>query len=115
MNVPPHKESTKGSLVDLWDQGFKTGLEPVSSYYLAMLIPGAVGLLGAFILLFLRQYWGAAGFLALALLIIGCVAAVGFFGDFDWVELPIDISFVLATVVVLLSIEWLTRKLLKLA
>jgi hypothetical protein len=112
MNVPPHKESTKGSLIDLWDRGFETGLEPVSSYYLAMLIPAAVGLLGALILLFLRQYWGAAGFFALALAI---VAAVAVFGDPDWVELPIDISFVLVAVVGLLAIEWLTRKLLKLA
>jgi len=32
-----------------------------------------------------------------------------------WANVPLDMSFVLAVVVTLLSIEWLTRKLLKLA
>ena len=45
LNVPPHKESTKGALIDLWDQGFSTGMAPVSAYELAMLLPLAVGLL----------------------------------------------------------------------
>ena len=67
---------------------------------------------GAAILLFLRQLWAAAAFLGAALLVVGGVAI---FGDPDWVKLPVDFSFVLVTVVTLLSIEWLTRKLLKLA
>jgi len=112
INLPPDKQSTKGSLKDLWDKGFSTGLPPVSSYFLAMVIPGLIGLVGAVVLLFLRQKWAAAAFLGAALFIAACA---WFFGDPDWVELPIDISFVLIVVVALLSIEWLTRKLLKLA
>jgi hypothetical protein len=111
INVPPHRESTKGALHDLWDRGYESGLE-IGAYELAMLIPGVVGLLGAGILLFLRQFWGAAAFLGAALVI---VAGVALFGDPEWVKLPVDFSFVLVTVVTLLSVEWLTRKLLKLA
>ena len=111
VQVPPQRESIKGSLVDLWDKGQSTGYE-IGAYHLGMLIPGIVGLLGAAILLFLRQPVGAAAFLGAALLIVG---AVFFFGDPDWIKLPIDFSYVLITVVALLSIEWLTRKLLKLA
>ena len=112
MNVPPDRQSVKGSLKDLWDRGFASGLCPVSAYWLAALIPGIVGLLGTAILLFLRQFWGALAFFAAALAI---VIAVLIFGDPDWAELPIDISFVLITVATLLAVEWLTRKLLKLA
>ncbi len=110
-SVPPRRESTKGSLHDLWDRGYDSGWE-IGSYELGMLIPGAVGLLGAVILLFLRQFWGAAAFLISALLIVGAVAVLG---DPDWVKLPVDVSFVLVSVVALLAMEWLTRKLLKLA
>ncbi len=112
-SVQPHKESTKGSLMDLWDQGFKSGLPPVDTYYLAMVVPLAVGLLGMAILLVRRQFPGAAAAFFGALLI---ALIVFFLGDpDDWISLPIDFSFVLLTVVTLLSIEWLTRKLLKLA
>ena len=97
--------------MDLWDKGFVSGWQ-MRAYYLAMLIPALVGLLGAGILLFLRQFWGAGAFLGAALLIAGGVAI---FGDPEWVKLDIDYSFLLVTLVALLSIEWLTRKLLKLA
>lgn len=109
--VPPHVESTKGSLQDLWDQGFKPGMS-IDAYFLAMLIPFAVGLLGAAILLVLRQFVAAGAFFGATLLV---VLGVAVFGDPDWPNLPIDFSYVLITVVTLLSIEWLTRKLLKLA
>jgi hypothetical protein len=109
--VEPDKQSTKGSLNDLWDRGKESGWE-IKAYHLAMLIPGVVGFLGAAILLFLRQFWGAAVFLGVALSIVGGVAI---FGDPDWVKLDVDYSYLLITVVTLLSIEWLTRKLLKLA
>lgn len=109
--VPPQRESTKGSLRDLWDRGYATGWY-IPAYVLAMLVPAAVGLLGAGILLVLRQIGGALAFLGTLFLLVGIVA---FFGDPDWVDLPVDYSFVLVTVVTLLSVEWLTRKLLKLA
>jgi hypothetical protein len=109
--VPPDRQSTKGSLKDLWDEGYQSGWE-IGAYQLAMIIPVIVGLLGACILLVLRQFWGAGAFLGAALLITGVVAL---FGDPSWVKLDVDVSFVLVVAVTLLSIEWLTRKLLKLA
>jgi hypothetical protein len=110
--VEPDRQSTKGSLKDLWDTGRDTGLGPVSAYHLAMFIPGIVGLVGAVLLLALRQFWGAAAFLGAALLVAG---GVWLFGNPDWIELPVEISYVLGAVAALLSLEWLTRKLLKLA
>ena len=107
--VPPRKESTKGSLMDLWDKGIASGWQ-MGAYYLAIVIPALVGLVGTGILLFLRQFWAAGAFLGVALL-----GAVVLFGDPKWVKLDIDFSFVLITVGGLLSVEWLTRKLLKLA
>jgi hypothetical protein len=46
-----------------------------------------------------------------ALIFLGVLLA----GSPDWISLPVDFSFVLIAVVSLLGIEWLTRKLLKLA
>src|SRR5205823_13305847 len=109
--VPPDKQSTKGSLKDLWDEGYQSGWE-IGAYHLAMLVPVIVGLVGAALLLVLRQYWAAGAFLGAALIIAGGVAL---FGDPDWAKLDVDFSFVLVIAVAFLSIEWLTRKLLKLA
>jgi hypothetical protein len=109
--VPPDKQSTKGSLKDLWDEGFQSGWQ-IGAYDLAMLVPLVVGLIGGGILLVVRQFWGAGAFVAAALAI---VAGVWLFGDPAWPYLDVDYSYVLVAVVTLLSIEWLTRKLLKLA
>ncbi|MCI0378879.1 MAG: VWA domain-containing protein [Gemmataceae bacterium] len=109
--LQPRRESVKGRLEDLWDKGYDSGMY-VESYWLAALIPLAVGLLGAAILCFLRQWIGAGVFFgASAVLCIGVLIL----GDPNWPTLPVDFSFVLIVVVTLLSIEWLTRKLLKLA
>jgi len=111
VKIQPEKESTKGALMDLWDQGWNSGYE-MSAYYLSMLIPAIVGLLAVAILLFLGHYGAALGTLiGTGVVILG----VFLFGDPDWIYLPMDMSFVLAVVVGLLSMEWLTRKLLKLA
>lgn len=109
--VPPKKESVKGALNDLWDEGWGSGYQ-MSAYYLGMLVPAVVGLLALAILLFLGSYTGAI-FAVVATVVV--VLGVFVLGDPDWVYLPLDMSFVLAVVVGLLSVEWLTRKLLKLA
>jgi hypothetical protein len=112
--IEPQKERIKGPLFDLWDKGFETQ-RVVNAYHFAWGLPLAVGLLGFAILLFLRQtlyaflFVGGAGLLALIATLAGLVPGI------DWPDLPIDFSFVLVTVVALLSVEWLTRKLLKLA
>jgi hypothetical protein len=112
--VDPQREKIKGPLYDLWDKGLKTGLPPVSAYHFAWGVPMALGVLGFAILLFLRQSLYAALFLA-GTWLVSLIAATLIFFPIEWPDLPIDFSFVLIAVVVLLSVEWLTRKLLKLA
>jgi hypothetical protein len=111
--IDPQREKIKGPLNDLWDKGVGTGLY-INAYYLAWGVPVAVGVLGFAILLFLRQTLFAALFLAGSWLLGLIVAAGGLFWS-DWPDLPIDFSFVLVMIVSLLCVEWLTRKLLKLA
>jgi hypothetical protein len=112
--IPPREVLVKGKLFDMWDRGWESN-RAASAFFLALLTPLAIGALGGLILLILRQYlFGSLFFLA------GVVMAAGVFG-FDlmfhpeWANLPLDFSFVLAAVVTLLGLEWLTRKLLKLA
>lgn len=111
VRVEPKSEDVKGRLEDLWDQGLDSGWN-VNAYYLAMLVPALVGLLGAGVLLLMGQVKVAGFFMGGALLLS---VGVLLFGSADWPVLPVNFSFVLITVVTLLSIEWLTRKLLKLA
>ena len=171
--LDPKTEDIKGALVDLWDQGAKTGYE-VQVFWLAVLTPLFIGLLGAGIMLAMGQwvngpaffgagvvlsllailfYWTPLGDLYLYVLIGGLFAilagggllillylreyfmafvAFGLFGllaagafvlfanevsvgQVLGTSLPVDFSYVLVTIVSLLAIEWLTRKLLKLA
>jgi hypothetical protein len=114
VQMQPKREEIKGKLEDLWDDGASTGWE-VSAYWLAILGPAALGVLGFAILMFLKQTAGAwgflGGFLAIALAVIVATAVM----SLEWAQLPVDFSYVLMLVVTLLSVEWLTRKLLKLA
>jgi hypothetical protein len=119
--VAPNKESTKGRLIDLWDSGFgreniiDTDKSQVSAYYLLLIAPAVIFLLAAGILFLIRRpiagaiVVGVAGLFALSVFLVHQIAAP------PWAYVPLDMSFVLAVVVTLLSIEWLTRKLLKLA
>ncbi len=93
---------------------FTVDLPPiVSAYHLAWGIPLGLGVIGFAILLFMRQALYAALFLCGTWLLALAMAIAGRF--FEMPDLPVNMSFVLVTVVALLSIEWLTRKLLKLA
>jgi hypothetical protein len=111
--IEPKREKIKGPLFDLWDRGVETGLS-INAYHLGWGAPLGIGVLGFGILLFLRQPLYAGLFLAGAWLLALIIAISGLFLP-DWPDLPIDFSFVLISVVGLLSVEWLTRKLLKLA
>jgi hypothetical protein len=113
--IEPQREKIKGPLYDLWDTGIKTGLPAVNAYHFAWGVPMALGVLGFAILMFLRQTLYAGLFLVGTWLVSLLAAIAGLVFTLDWPDLPIDFSFVLIVVVALLSIEWLTRKLLKLA
>lgn len=112
--LAPKREQVKGKLFDLWDKGVGSGLQ-VSSLHLAWGTPLLVGLLGGAILLLFGQYLfaglfaGAGAVLATIPLIYNLAASP------TWPVLPIEMSYVLVLVVSLLGIEWLVRKLLKLA
>jgi hypothetical protein len=114
LNVPPSKESTKGRLQDLWDRGVETGLSLPADVFIMILV-GAVGLLGFAVLLFIRRWVLALLFLGGAGLVVIGVLLVDLLAEPRWANLPLDMSFVLGLVVGLLAVEWLTRKLLKLA
>jgi hypothetical protein len=117
--LQPKRESTKGRLLDLWDQGFVSqhlvDAYEMSAYYVFLLVPAVIGLLCAGILFIMRR--NLAGIIVVAG--TGVVALGVFFIDAtakpSWEDMPLDMSFVLGVVVTLLSVEWLTRKLLKLA
>lgn len=184
VEVPPNRESIKGTLRDLWDQGFggdtiavywifqsvlallvflsagvlisalvgrdvfqsvvagvvlgcavlgilalvivNTSLAgsdvewlrvplQASGYWLLLVVPPGLGLLMAAILGTMRQYLTA---LVLATVSLGF--ALGIFAvdqTFrpEWEVFPLEMSYVLGAIVGLLAIEWLTRKLLRLA
>ncbi len=114
LSLEPKRESVKGRLEDLWDQGYQSAYQ-MSLYHLSMLVLGGVGLIAAAILLFLRQTVAATVVTATSLIAVLIIFIAGLANWEDWIKLDLDISFVLVTVVALLSIEWLTRKLLKLA
>ncbi|MCI0681279.1 MAG: VWA domain-containing protein [Gemmataceae bacterium] len=112
--VPPKTEEVKGKLDDLWDQGARPELY-VNAYHLALAAPAALGLLGFAILMFLRQIAAAWAFLGGFVAVSVATFLVTVIMGLEWPTLPVHFSYVLIAVVALLSIEWLTRKLLKLA
>lgn len=115
VQVPPRSETVKGRYVDLWDEGLQTD-RVINAYVATVLAPLLVGLIGVLILVILGQ-WRAA------LLFFGiCVAASILIAVLDYVfrhymseDLPLHFSYLMMIVVTLLGIEWLARKLLRLA
>jgi hypothetical protein len=112
--IPPREVLVKGKLYDMWDRGFATN-RAASAYLLALLAPLAIGALGGLLLLVFRQYVFGACFLGAGVLLSACVFGFDLMFHPEWAELPLDFSFVLVALVTLLGVEWLTRKLLKLA
>jgi len=114
INVAPKREEVKGKLDDLWDQGAKPEMY-VNAYYLALGVPAALGALGFLILMILRQTTAAWAFLGGFVALSAVIFILSMVFDLEWPTLPVHFSYVLIVVVTLLSVEWLTRKLLKLA
>ncbi|MCI0457401.1 MAG: hypothetical protein L0Z62_10570 [Gemmataceae bacterium] len=112
--VPPEVNSVKGKFEDLWDKGTELGWK-LEFHWVMMIAVGAIGLLATAILFFIGRWIVATCILVASLLIV-----LGFFlTDViwrpDWIVMPIEMATVLGIVVGLLAMEWLTRKLLKLA
>jgi hypothetical protein len=114
VKVEPKRESIKGSLKDLWDEGVRSG-ESMRADYVIMLGLAAFGLVACGVLAFIRRPVACAAVGAGVVTAIVAVFALTTALDLDWVMLPLDMSFVLGILVSLLGLEWLTRKLLKLA
>ncbi len=111
--LQPQRQSVKGPFNDLWDEG--SSWFSTSAYYLLLILPAAICLIAAGILATLRQPVGALIALGIGAAISTSVVLVDLAVRPDWAMVPVDFSFVLVTIVGLLSIEWLTRKLLRLA
>jgi hypothetical protein len=75
----------------------------------------ALGVLAFAILAFTQRWVAAVVCLGLSLAVAVVIVGVTFVFAPPWAVLPLNMSFVLGVVVGLLSLEWLTRKLLKLA
>jgi hypothetical protein len=114
INVKPKIEEVKGRLDDLWDEGAKPELY-VNSLHVALGVPAALALLGFGILMLLKQVTAAWAFLGSFLAVSVAILIATLIFGWEWPVLPVHFSYVLIGVVSLLSIEWLTRKLLKLA
>ena len=113
-SVPPEVNSTKGKLEDLWDKGTKSGLE-LPFNQVMMIGVGAIGLLTTLILFVIGRRILATGILiGSVLVVLGFLVADWMYSP-PWAMLQIEMSFVLGLIVGLLCVEWLTRKLLKLA
>lgn len=112
--LAPKREQVKGKLFDLWDEGASTGWT-VNSYHLAWGTPLAVGALGGAVLLLFGQYLFAACFAAAGVVLAAAPIAYDLAASPVWPDLPLEMSYVLVLIVSLLGLEWLMRKLLKLA
>jgi hypothetical protein len=114
VNVPPDVNRNKGKFEDLWDKGTDT-LGHMLFHYVAMIAVGCIGLVATAILLFIGRHYLAIGVLiGSALVVLGFWLADLMFSP-EWLMMPLAMSTVLGLVVGLLSLEWLSRKLLKLA
>jgi hypothetical protein len=117
-HLEPESSSVKGRLQDLWDQGFSSGRE-ASVFHLLWVTLAAVGLLVAGVLAFLKQYRPTlivlAGTAVLVVALLGGNYVLGYDWVQEWGSLPLNMSTVLGIAVGLLSLEWLIRKLIRLA
>jgi hypothetical protein len=88
----------------------------ISVFWAALLTPLVIAVIGAAILLTLRQWVSALLFVGIcATMALGMAIAGTVFDTFFAGTLPVNFSYLLMVVVSLLGIEWLARKLLRLA
>jgi hypothetical protein len=114
LKVPPQVNSTKGKFEDLWDYGSRSGWK-LEFHHVMMITVGCIGLLASAILFFLGRWIVATCVISTAAVIVLGFWLVDLIYGPPWLVMPIEMSVVLGFIVGLLSIEWLTRKLLKLA
>jgi hypothetical protein len=114
VKVEPKRESIKSRYQDLWDRGVTSDYEMRADHVIIVVV-AAFGLVAFGVLAFIRRFGLAVAVLGGTLAVIAGVFVVTQALKVDWAVLPLDMSFVLGVIVGLLSLEWLTRKLLKLA
>lgn len=117
VQIPPKTETAvKGPPEHIWARGLETGITPIPAWLAVILAPLLVGFVGTAILLILRQWISAIIFFGLCIvmtILAGILSVV--FEQFLSKDLPINFAYLLVIIVSLLGIEWLTRKLLRLA
>jgi hypothetical protein len=112
--IQPERTEVKGRFEYLWDQGTRSGWELHLNWVL-MIVFSAIGLLTCLILLAIGRYVLGPAILGGAVVLALTVWLVDLAAKPDWALMKLEMSTILGVIVVLLSIEWLTRKLLKLA
>ena len=111
----PREETVKGRFVDLWDSGTQSdSIMPIWAAIMLML--AAIAVVGMLVLAVMRQWIACVVFFGICALM---AAMVGGFAlmleNFQDLALPVNFSYLLLAIVSILGIEWLARKLLRLA
>jgi len=115
VQMPPRSETTKGRYVDLWDEGIETERQ-FPAYLAALLMPLLIGIVGVLILAILRQWMAAVIFFGICVAFTIVIAVLNYvFQNYMSDYLDLNFSYLMIIVVSLLGIEWLARKLLRLA
>lgn len=117
LKLEPRKTRSTGRIKDIWDEGDK-----ISLFHLLWSVPLGLFALAGAIMMFHEKWIMGAIALVLAVLTPPVLLVLPWFGRAtgwyslpDWDTVPVNFAFVLVVVVSLLALEWLTRKLLKLA
>ncbi len=98
-----------------WETLFTLDLSAVSAYWLWIIVPASILLLIAGILATIRNFLWALVVFAVAAIIPLFIFVLDMILKPTWAELSIDLSFILVGIVGLLALEWVCRKLLRLA
>jgi hypothetical protein len=110
----PREETVKGRFEDLWDTGVETDY-PMPIWAALLLMLAGIALVGLIVLAIMRQWIAALVFVGICALMAAGVGAGSVFIEMFATELPVNFSYLLMGIVSLLGIEWLARKLLRLA
>ena len=114
MQQKPREETVKGRFEDLWDTGVETDY-PMQIWIALVLMLAGIALVGLIVLAIMRQWVAAAVFVGICAVMAAGVGAGSVFIETFATELPVNFSYLLMGIVSLLGIEWLARKLLRLA
>lgn len=110
----PSESTVKGRFVDVWDTGTQSNsIMPI--WAAVMLMLAGIAVVGVLVLLVMRQWIAALVFFGICALMAGAVGGTALILENFQTELPVDFSYLLLGIVSILGIEWLARKLLRLA